>query len=302
MTSTAVLLLLVGASAHAGWNLVSKRVHPSVRYFLLAVTVEVACLAPLAAWNWQVVAAIPPGVWLRMVASGLCLAVYFVTLSGAYRHGHMSVAYPLARSLPVVGVAAVTHLLGWGDRLTATSVVGMALVLAGCIVLPMRRFRELRMKNYLNLSCLLAVGAAVATVGFTLVDHSALGILRDPGGLALSASRAASAYICFEMALTLAFLWCFVLVCRPRGEGFAQVVRTKAKPAAISGAAMGATYVLTLTAMGHVANVSYVIAFLQTSILLGAVLGVVVLREPPYVPKFVGVGAMFAGLVLVALG
>ena len=38
------------------------------------------------------------------------------------------------------------------------------------------------------------------------------------------------------------------------------------------------------------------------SVPLGTVLGVVILREPPYVPKLVGVAIIFAGMVLVALG
>ena len=34
---------------------------------------------------------------------------------------------------------------------------------------------------------------------------------------------------------------------------------------------------------------------------LAALAGVLILREPPYVPKFIGVATIFAGLVLVAL-
>ena len=54
--------------------------------------------------------------------------------------------------------------------------------------------------------------------------------------------------------------------------------------------------------MGHVTNVSYVVAFRQLSIPLGAVLGVLVLGEPGYRPKLAGVALMFGGLILVALG
>ncbi len=72
--------------------------------------------------------------------------------------------------------------------------------------------------------------------------------------------------------------------------------------AALTGLGIYLAYTLVLVAMSQVTNVSYVVAFRQLSIPLGAILGLVVLREPRYPPKILGVALMFAGLVLVALG
>ncbi len=72
--------------------------------------------------------------------------------------------------------------------------------------------------------------------------------------------------------------------------------------AALTGAGIFGAYVLVLLAMSLVSNVSYVVAFRQLSIPLGAVLGVLVLKEPRYPTKFVGVAIMFVGLVLVGTG
>ena len=41
--------------------------------------------------------------------------------------------------------------------------------------------------------------------------------------------------------------------------------------------------------MGYVENVSYVVAFRQTSILFGTLLGILVLKEPRYKPRLVGI-------------
>ena len=57
---------------------------------------------------------IPPFVWLCVICSGFFLAVYMAGLAGAYRTGDMSVAYPLARALPVLFITAITLLLGLG--------------------------------------------------------------------------------------------------------------------------------------------------------------------------------------------
>lgn len=61
-------------------------------------------------------------------------------------------------------------------------------------------------------------------------------------------------------------------------------------------------YALVLIAMAFAENVSYVVGFRQLSIPLGAIVGILVLKEPSPVPKLAGVAIMFAGLVLIAMG
>ena len=54
--------------------------------------------------------------------------------------------------------------------------------------------------------------------------------------------------------------------------------------------------------MNYVANVSYVAAFRQLSIPLGAIFGMTLLNEPRYLPKKTGITAIFIGLVLAGIG
>jgi drug/metabolite transporter (DMT)-like permease len=61
------------------------------------------------------------------------------------------------------------------------------------------------------------------------------------------------------------------------------------------------TYGLVLAAMEYATNVSYIAAFRQLSIPLGAVLGILVQKEPAYPPKLASIGIIFAGLVLIML-
>jgi uncharacterized membrane protein len=53
--------------------------------------------------------------------------------------------------------------------------------------------------------------------------------------------------------------------------------------------------------MNYVTNVSYVAAFRQISIPLGAVLGMVFFNEPRFKPKIIGITVIFAGLILVGI-
>jgi uncharacterized membrane protein len=48
--------------------------------------------------------------------------------------------------------------------------------------------------------------------------------------------------------------------------------------------------------------VSYVVGFRQLSIPLGAMAGILVLKEAPHAPKLAGVAIMFVGLILLAMG
>jgi drug/metabolite transporter (DMT)-like permease len=61
-------------------------------------------------------------------------------------------------------------------------------------------------------------------------------------------------------------------------------------------------YGLVLVAMPLARDVSYVSAFRQVSIPIGALLGILALKEPAYPFKLAGTGILFVGLVLVGLG
>ena len=302
MTLSAVLLLVLSAGLHAGWNLFSKRQHPSAAFFLVATFVGGLCLLPMPVLLRVDVRLFPPRVWAFAAFSGFCLAFYYASLAGAYRMGHMSVAYPLARSLPALLVILVAVLLGRQEQITARCMAGVALIVAGCLILPMAHFRDFRPTHYFNPSCLLALCAAFGTAGYSMSDDQALRCLREAPRLDLPPLGAALTYAGFEAMG--AFLWLLLFVGTrkaSRVELGRLLVAGKGK-AAVTGMAIYCAYVLVLVAMAFVKDVSYVVAFRQLSVPLGAGLGVVLLGEPPHPPKFVGVAIAFAGLVLVGTG
>jgi drug/metabolite transporter (DMT)-like permease len=302
MTATAIILIVISSAMHAGWNLIGKRAHPSAAFFLVANGLGCAVLGVVLIPYGQVVRHITPEVWALLVCTGVCQMTYFVGLAGAYRHGHMSVAYPLARSLPVVAVALMAFALGRGDSLDTATLTGMALVVAGGVLLPMAHFRDLRLKNYWNRSCALALVAAAGTTGYSLFDDAALSRLRAAPALPVSGAEATLVYAFFEGVTSCLFLALFVF---PRKEGrkdLREVWRGNKVQMAVAGVAIYLTYSLVLIAFGFVDDVSYAVAFRQLSIPMGALAGVMVLREPAHAPKFVAVAIMFAGLVLVAVG
>jgi len=67
-------------------------------------------------------------------------------LAGAYRYGDLSIAYPIARSLPVIIVTAGAVILNRDAPLRWPYFMGMVLVACGCFLLPHITIREINFK------------------------------------------------------------------------------------------------------------------------------------------------------------
>lgn len=268
---------------------------------LIANTLGCLCLLPALILYSNTLAAFSERLWGYLALTGLCQSIYYMALAGAYRASDLSIAYPLARSSSVLMVAAITALLSWGTPLSHQFVLGIILVVAGCLILPMRRFSEFRLQNYWNLTSLLALTAAFGTTGYSLIDSEALGLLRQATSGSVSGPAVTTVYSLLEGLVTSLWLLLFVLVGESNRSALFKIKRDSLYQAALVGVGIYLAYTLVLISMAFVTNVSYVVAFRQLSIPLGALLGVVVLKEPLYLPKFIGVAVTFVGLVLVSI-
>ena len=303
MSTLAIILVVLSAFMHAGWNLLSKRQHPSAAFFLVSSITGGLLLAPaLVIHRTTLMHHVPLRVWVLLLSTGFFMALYFISLAGAYRAGDMSVAYPLARSSPVIVVTVVALALGRGDQVSAVCVAGIMLVVGGCFLIPLQRFRDLRLRNYLNPVCGLALLAAVGTSGYSILDDEALRLLRSDAGAAIGNTQMTLVYACLEALAASLWLSLFVVLRRKGRSSLSQALRTNKRHAVAAGVAIHLTYVLVLVSLAFVNNVSYVVGFRQLSIALGATFGVLVLKEPAYAPKLAGTAIMFVGLVLVATG
>ena len=302
MTSTAVILLLISAFMHAGWNLLGKHRQPSAAAFLVASVVGVLGLFPVLILYREILDFLTRQSCLLVFVTGFFQTVYYASLAEAYKTGDMSIAYPLARSSSVIMVTIVSFMFGKGGQISKQSLYGMILVVLGGFILPMRRFNDFRWQNYLNTSCGLAMLAAIGTAGYSIIDDEALRLLRQASNGAVAVWKISLVYAFFE-ALT-SFLWLFLFVFGRKEERriLRAIVAQQPGFALLMGFGIYLTYSLVLISMAFVSDVSYVVAFRQASIPLGVLLSVIILKEPAYAPKFAGVVVMFIGLVLVGSG
>jgi len=303
MTLIAISLVILSAAIHALWNVFSKSKKPTSSFFLLASLFGTALLAPiLLLHNSTVLSDIPSQVWVFLVIAGFFMSLYYVSLARAYRVGDLSVAYPIVRALPVVIVLIVVVYLGRADQITYQSVVGGLIVVLGCFMIPLKGFKGFRLNNYWNLTCAMALIAAISTAGYSMVDNEALRYLRSDGQFDSDNISVAILYALLEAFITSAWMALYVLIRRQSRVEFMQLIRFNKSHAIVAAIGIHLSYTLVLIAFAFADNVSYIVTFHRLSIPLGAALGILILKEKPYPAKIIGVLVVLIGLVCVALG
>lgn len=170
MPTLAIVLVLVAAVLHAGWNVLLKTSEDPLWTAVRLQAIGSAILVPIgiSAWLANGQPAIPAdAIWLAVGSGGL-EAVYFVCLSSAYRRGDLSLVYPLARgSAPLLAVLVGLTLLG--ERLEPLALAGVGCLLVG-ILLVSRPWRALRAAGAEHRG---AIGFALAT-GASIAAYSAI--------------------------------------------------------------------------------------------------------------------------------
>ena len=278
-----------------------KRSNPAPAFFLIANGGVMLLLLPYLLWKWAAILQLPAIFWVTLLASGLCQAVYFIALAYAYQAGDMSLAYPLARAIPVLLVAIFTLVLQQGERITVLALGGMVLISVGCIIMPLIDFKKIDWQAYRSLVTRFALVAALGTTGYTLIDDNALRQLAALPNLGMNTIERTLLFAELQTMAIVLFIGLYIIWRRAEQTSLQRIWQSGWRYAVVSGLIMFVTYGSVLYAYNLVSNVSYVSAFRQLSIPIGALLGLTIQREPWYRPKIIGTVIVFVGLIIVAL-
>src|SRR6201999_780267 len=130
----ALPLVLVAAGAHATWTLLAKRAEGGAELIWLYGAVGVVLWAPVAAADLAIEGGVTWAGVGFMLGSAVLHIFYYGALQSSYRHGELSVVYPLARgSGPVLSVTAAILFLG--ERPSALGLAGGALIVLAVLAL-----------------------------------------------------------------------------------------------------------------------------------------------------------------------
>lgn len=297
MSPAALALVLVSVCMHAGWNVLGKRNAPSLAAFALAYGAGGAVMLPLVLLGPSLTA-LPSAFWGWLALSGLCQMLYMGGLAWAYARGDVSVLYPIARALPVVLVPLVSIALLGSRVLDIWDGLGMVLVVAGALCLPLSHPQARRISTYLTPAMGFALLAASGTVGYSLIDKQALGLMQGAGHSGLTAG---AVFMVLQALMTLTWSVPLLALLPAERRRLPALRQQGLTMLVVTGLMMTCTYGLVLIAMALTDEVSYVVALRQLSIPVGVLMGVLWLKEPASRAKALGTLVMLAGLVLVAL-
>ena len=222
-----------------------------------------------------------------------------VGLSYAYRYAEISQAYPMARALPVVMTAVITLIFGFGRPLGMYALLGMSVIFAGCVIMPLRSWSALKLSSYCNKGMYGILLAACGTTAYTIIDGFGIkGMLEFTGETHRIAG--AGVYSCCREFFVLCTLLPVSFLTTGERKYLHFDLMKHIQPYA-AGFFAGGAYLLVLISMGFVTNVSYVQAFRQMSLPIGVFLGVFILKEHVTYQKVTAILLILGGLAAVYL-
>jgi drug/metabolite transporter (DMT)-like permease len=286
VSTTALALVLTAALLHATWNLAAKGVTGDrVAFIWLYVVTTVICWGPVAV-VWVVVRDDSPDWrWLLGAAVTAVLHVgYQLVLQRGYAEGDLNLIYPLARgSGPLLTFVVAVTLLG--QRPGAVAAAGVLAVVAGVLLIALGRSHH---GVRAGVAWGLLTGATIAS--YTLWDNFSVNQLDVPP------------LPYFVLGTVLQVPWLAVLLARRRDpEPLGDVWRAARGPILTVGVLSPLAYILVLRAM-QLAPVALVAPARETSIVVGALFGWLVLKEPRPVRRLAGAAVVLVGIALIASG
>ena len=284
MTPLVISLILVGALAHAAWNLVAKRSALSGPAFVwLSAIGSAVVLAPVAV----VVVVLDPPSWPNLAVACAVSAVlhvaYFLSLQAGYRAGDVGVVYPLARGTgPLLSV--VFAIVLFGERPGPLGLAGAAAVIAGVVVIGLSGGRAHRGAARAGVLWGLVIGVVIAA--YTLWDaHAVTALAVSP--ILLNAGTSA-----------LQAVYMTPIVVRRPGAVRA-VLREHWRGVLAVAVLSPLSYILILFAV-QLAPVSIVAPAREVSVVFVTLAGWLLFREPHPAPRLSGAVVVVAGVALLA--
>lgn len=291
MTTQVILIVILSTFMHASWNLLA-RYERSESLFYQRMLIFILLIGFFPAVISEIITrSLTPLAWLCVAGSGFSAGLYLFFLAKAYESSDFTIVYPVARSLPVIFIGIIDTLRG--RPLTLWGWVGIFLVTIGCILVPQKSFQSFAWRNYFNRTSVWMILTAVGTIGYTYLDKIAAEVVQQGPD---TAARYGYMYFAISLVPYLFFLKIFP---SPKTDNGSSNLGWKlAIPAAIL--SFGA-YWLILWAYQLSPYASYIVAFRQFSIVIGAILAFVIYKEKGIAIRLTGASLITCGLLVIAI-
>ena len=263
------LAVLAAAACHAGWNAVVKGSgDPMVTTGIVSLAAGWVSLALLPIVGMPSVASLP---WA--VASAVVHLFYFAFLIEAYNHGDLGQVYPLARGSAPLMTGVVSSL--FVEYLSVTAWAGLLL-----LALPGRGGHASVNTRGIGF----ALATAVTICAYSIVDGLGARASGNPNGYTL--------LLFVNCAITLP-----AYVLARRGKAAFSGSLSQWRTGLPGGVMQVISYGVAIWAM-TVAPIGIVAALRETSVLFGALIAVVILKEPLHAARVAAAALIVCGLAV----
>jgi uncharacterized membrane protein len=290
MLVIALALIMASAFLHAGWNVLAK-----VSRDTFALMWWASLFGALGYGVWLLGTSgiyINSGSWLPFSVSALAETGYFVTLVRGYAEGDLSLVYPLSRgSAPILAAAWSAVVLA--EKLPVQGYLGVGLIVCGIFIVSNPIARSESGAGSWQMSSLFKKKAA----GWALASAVFISIFSVSDKVAVTATPPLI-YIWWVIAGDMV-LWAPVVWRSSRLRRNIEELRTNLRAVIGTAIAMTAAYAAALAALA-LTSASYVVAGRGFSVVIGAIIGAVLLKESFGYTRILGAAIMVAGLVLIA--
>ncbi|MFN0186723.1 MAG: DMT family transporter [Aquabacterium sp.] len=278
-----VAAVLGGALLHALWNTLVKSSGDKELDTALVHLLGAVVALPMLAWT-----GLPPTqAWPYIAASLTVHVAYYITLAGAYRHGDLSLTYPIMRGTAPLLVSLGSGLV-LGEALSAQAWFGVLAITAGVALVGLSHAGRL-LRHRAAIGYALANAVVIAT--YTFIDGQGVRVTVAAGHVVMS-------YV--VILFVLDGIPYPALVWLRRGPAQRQAMLAYARQrgllAACGGLASLGSYAVALWAMTR-APVAVVAALRESSVLFATALSVWVLKERFGPQRLAGALVIVAGVV-----
>jgi drug/metabolite transporter (DMT)-like permease len=280
METFVFLAVLFAAACHAGWNaLIKVGLDPLSTTTLISVGSGIVALAfspfvGLPAW----------AAWPWLAASVVIHLVYFASLIESYRTGDLGQVYPIARGSAPLMTAAVTSIFV-GEKLSGLGWLGIVALVAGVLLLSARGGRQLAEIDRRAIG--FALFTALTICAYSVVDGIGARLSANPNGYSV------------WLFVGIAVVMVPYALYRDGRDVIPAMQRFWLRGFA-GGALQVLSYGIAIWAM-TVAPIAIVATLRETSVLFGAAIAVLILKEPLRAVRVMAACLIVCGLVLIRL-
>lgn len=290
MPNDALLLILLSAVMHAGWNLILKTSRHKLAF---NVFMHGSAIVIFSAWWIATQGGIPlprGPVLLFTLGGGFFFSLYHMCLTASYERIDVSLAYPLTTTGPLY--IPLWAYLFLGERLSVLGFAGIFVVTLGAYILQVREIswvglsfplRNLRLPGVLlalSAGVFYSVGAIVDKRGVTVVD--------------------VFLYTYYLDIVLFLFLLANVLLTTSRIH-FLEEVRRHWARGLLAGLVLFASFIMYRIGL-QMSKVSYATSVRQASAIVGVLGGIFLFRERFGRIRLIGAALIALGVFCIKLG